>query len=132
MYKNTPTGNGIFRLSDNAFIPLDESNSDYQAYLEWSEAGGIAQPADVPVLDRKGQARLELAQLEQATMMNKGMREFFMVSMQDIATRQSEQMAALDPAIIMSPRDILAHRPAWVKLVAINEQALALEKEAGL
>jgi hypothetical protein len=41
MYKqsiNTITGelaNFIVRLSDNAFIPFDPSNSDYQAYLKW-------------------------------------------------------------------------------------------------
>jgi hypothetical protein len=132
MYQQTQRNNGVVRLSDGAFIPFDADNADYQAYLTWQKEGGITAPAPVPIVDRAAQARLELGQLEQTTMMNKGMREFFMVSMQDIATRQSEQMAALDPPIIMSPRDILAHRPAWVKLVAINEQALALEKEAGL
>ena len=25
----------VQRLSDNAFIPFDESNTDYIAYLEW-------------------------------------------------------------------------------------------------
>lgn len=29
---------GIIRGSDGAFIPLDESNTDYQAYLKWLEA----------------------------------------------------------------------------------------------
>jgi hypothetical protein len=33
----TETPSGIFQIikrSDGAFIPMDESNSDYQAYLE--------------------------------------------------------------------------------------------------
>ncbi len=29
----------ILRLSDNAFIPLDPANTDYQQYLLWLEEG---------------------------------------------------------------------------------------------
>jgi hypothetical protein len=36
----------VQRLSDNAFIPMDESNTDYQAYLAWVEAGGVPLPAE--------------------------------------------------------------------------------------
>jgi hypothetical protein len=31
----------VFRLPDCASIPLDESNTDYQRYLEWLAAGGV-------------------------------------------------------------------------------------------
>ncbi len=27
----------ILRKEDNAFIPFDEANTDYQAYLEWAK-----------------------------------------------------------------------------------------------
>jgi hypothetical protein len=37
---------GIKRLSDNAFIPFDPANTDYQAYLAWVEAGNKPLPAD--------------------------------------------------------------------------------------
>ena len=37
---------GILRLSDGACIPLDEANTDYQAYLKFLEDGGIPEPAD--------------------------------------------------------------------------------------
>jgi len=36
----------IVRLADNAFIPFDPANTDYQQYLKWLEEGNTPQPAD--------------------------------------------------------------------------------------
>jgi hypothetical protein len=38
--------NGIKRLLDNAFIPFDPANTDYQAYLKWLDEGGVPLPAE--------------------------------------------------------------------------------------
>lgn len=37
---------GIQRLSDNAYIPFDSANTDYQQYLQWLEKGNKPLPAD--------------------------------------------------------------------------------------
>ena len=52
MYKflNDPFGNKrtdvIVRIEDNAGIPFDPANTDYQAYLEWVDEGNTPEAAD--------------------------------------------------------------------------------------
>ena len=50
MYKLSKNSFGetniIIRLSDNAFIPMSEDNTDYQAYLAWVALGNSPLPAE--------------------------------------------------------------------------------------
>ena len=36
----------IFRIADNAWIPFDEANTDYQEYLKWLAEGNTPQEAE--------------------------------------------------------------------------------------
>ena len=51
MYKKIKGPDGkeltsIRRKADNACIPFDDANTDYQEYLEWVAAGNTAEAAD--------------------------------------------------------------------------------------
>ena len=46
MYELQKTGNCVKRIADNVWIPMDEANTDYQAYLKWLEAGNVPIPAE--------------------------------------------------------------------------------------
>lgn len=50
MYKLNKSHLGIMesviRLEDNAYIPFDPANTDYQAYLAWLDEGNEPEPAE--------------------------------------------------------------------------------------
>ena len=39
----------VMRLSDNAIIPFDPDNTDYQAFLKYQAEGGKVYGADEPI-----------------------------------------------------------------------------------
>lgn len=58
----------VLRLEDAAIIPVSDGNTDYQAYLEWVDVGGIALPPEpvapmVPQSVTRYQARAALLEV---------------------------------------------------------------------
>ena len=41
----------VQRIADNAFIPFDPANTDYQEYLKWLAEGNEPLPAEIPDAD---------------------------------------------------------------------------------
>ena len=65
MYKLTSSNTTILRISDNAFIPTDGGNRDYQEYLQWLAEGNtpepyIPPPPPVPQSITRRQCAIEL------------------------------------------------------------------------
>lgn len=65
MYKLTSSSTTVQRLSDNAFIPFDGGNRDYQEYLQWLSEGNkpepyVPPPPPVPQSITRRQCAIEL------------------------------------------------------------------------
>ena len=48
MYASFDGVEAVIRIADNAFIPFDPANTDYQEYLKWVADGNTPEPPDQP------------------------------------------------------------------------------------
>lgn len=127
MYQHTQQGY-IRRISDNAFIPMVEGNSDYDAYLIWVNAGNLTLPVELPNPNEAIDAQIEA--IERETMVPRVLRELALVQMEDLATRKA---AAWNEANPNSPpytaATYLAVNSAYVKTKAVDDQIRALRAQ---
>lgn len=49
MYRLTSSASVVLRVADNANIPNDLNNLDWNAYQEWLDAGNTPEPYVAPV-----------------------------------------------------------------------------------
>ncbi len=66
---NEVSTNSILRKEDNAFIPFDEANSDYQEYLEWAKTN-TAEDVDAVTWDDVRKTRDSLLKSTDWTMIS--------------------------------------------------------------
>lgn len=67
MYKRVHHSS-IQRISDGAFIPVDERNADYRRYLEWLEEGNTALEPDAPPQPTRDEIDAAAARADQEVM----------------------------------------------------------------
>jgi len=73
MYKRLANSNtSIQRVSDGAFIPFDERNTDYRDYLDWVNQGNTPQepdpiPVPVPASITRRQCAIQLREMGMIT-----------------------------------------------------------------
>lgn len=125
MYKKLMGSDAVIRLVDEACIPADPANTDYLTYLAWCGEGNTAVSAELP--DPLMTVRTALQLLEQETMMNRLQREFMIVSMQDLATRQAERLTIAGTPTTAT--QVLNARPGWVKLMEVEAEAVRLRSK---
>lgn len=119
MYRLTNT-ELVQRISDGAFIPVDEGNSDYSAYLSWRARGNSPELA-VEAPGPSAQEQIEA--LEREHMAPQWQREFTLGSME----REAVELGAgqgLTPE--QSIAMLRAKNPGYRRLKELHEQIDAL------
>lgn len=109
-YKFLPSGNGVQRLSDGAFIPFSLGNKDYSDYQAWVSSGNVTQAADPPPTPAQILADLRLsalAYLDSTQGPSKAERAFILVLIDELnILRQRDRDRASDVAAATSLADL--------------------------
>lgn len=113
-YKLTQTTN-IIRVADEAYIPADPANSDYQVYLTWLAEGNTPElPVPLTPTEINQALDSQINSLEGNNPLGRATREFMLISFATTAAANG-----VDPNT----------SPAYVKIKSLDDQIAALRKQ---
>src|SRR5688572_6634246 len=132
MYQLVKDLNGVLRVSDGAFIPNDERNSDWRIYQSWVTAGGqplaaVAEPTPQEIVEHeRGEGIAEL--LTGTSGAAKLVRGILLVALDEInLLRQRDRDRSVDVAAATSLADL---KTRWAARASLADRTGAQLKNA--
>lgn len=109
--------NGIIRLSDNASIPLDPGNPDYQDYMAWIAAGNTPLPEFTPEEQAAREAQAAAAAEEQEAILAVRAHQK-LTALKDMTPAQVEQWVNTHVTNLTQAKEVLATLAVAVSVLA--------------
>ena len=119
MYQLT-SGDTIVRLTDNAFIPPDPGNTDYQKYLLWLEEGNTPNPYVKPGYETLSSAKAtKINEINQQAYSRLVDSDWMIVRSTEIGIPVSEEWETYRAAIRAEANDVVTEINACKTVAAV-------------
>jgi len=119
MYQLT-SGDTIVRLTDNAFIPPDPGNTDYQKYLLWLEEGNTPNPYVKPGYETLSSAKAtKINEINQQAYSRLVDSDWMIVRSTEIGIPVSEEWETYRAAIRAEANDVVTKINACKTVAAV-------------
>jgi len=114
------TGDTIVRLTDNAFIPPDPGNTDYQKYLLWLEEGNTPNPYVKPGYETLSSAKAtKINEINQQAYSRLVDSDWMIVRSTEIGIPVSEEWETYRAAIRAEANDVVTEINACKTVAAV-------------
>jgi len=114
------TGDTIVRLTDNAFIPPDPGNTDYQKYLLWLEEGNTPNPYVKPGYETLSSAKAtKINEINQQAYSRLVDSDWMIVRSTEIGIPVSEEWETYRAAIRAEANDVVSQINACKTVAAV-------------